>query len=167
VLLRKPITFNFAYGPKLHKVERPGTLIALRRPHDGRFLESFVIKDLQLPAYKGAVGGMLPLYSFDYMRKVRERYPGARLVNEGKTRINNGVGYQMTFRGSREGRTLYIRHFLIVPEKPDGQRHGVQIEIETTFAAGTPNAAEAGAIGPLRQALRSFRFGEDRKGGTA
>lgn len=169
MLLREPITFNFAYGPKLHSVERPGTLVALRRPRAGRFLESFVIKDLRLPPYAGAVGGILPLYSVDYMHALRERYPGASLVNEGRTRINNGVGYQMTFRGKRDGRTLYIRHFLLVPEIPDGQRHGVVIELEATYAkrGGTPSAELTGAQGPLRPALRSFRFGEDRKGGTA
>jgi hypothetical protein len=166
VLLREPTTFNFAYPPALKRVERPGTLIALRRTRGDVFLDSYVIKDLRLPPYEGAVGGMLPLYSFGYMRRLRERYPGARLVNEGRTRINNGVGYQMTFLGRRDGRPLFIRHFLLVPELPHGGRRGVQIELESTYAAETPGPAETGAVGPLRSALRSFRFGEDRKGGT-
>ncbi|MGH2839697.1 MAG: hypothetical protein ACRDKY_02595 [Solirubrobacteraceae bacterium] len=166
VLLREPTTFNFAYPPHLHRVKRPGTLVALRRARGDLFLDSFVIRDLRLPPYEGAVGGMLPLYSHDYMRGVRERYPGARFINEGRTRINNGVGYQVTFQGRRDGRPLFIRHFLLVPELPDGQRRGVLIELESTYGAGTPDAASTGAIGPLRTALRSFRFGEDRKGGT-
>ncbi|MDQ3675585.1 MAG: hypothetical protein M3401_02095 [Actinomycetota bacterium] len=167
VLVREPITFNFAYGPQYERVTRPGALLALRRMRGDRFLESYVIRDLRLPRYRGAVGGMLPLYSDGHMRRLRQRYPGARLVNEGRTRLNNGVGYQVTFRGVRDGRALYIRHFLVVPELPDGQRRGVLIELETTFAAGTPNAESVGAVGPLKMALRSFRFGEDREGGTA
>jgi hypothetical protein len=164
VLLHKPTTFNFAYGPQLRRATQPGTLVALRRVKGDVFLESFVIKDLRLPPYQGAVGGMLPLYADDYMKALRRRYPGAQLVNEGRSRINNAVGYQMTFRGRRDGRALFIRHFLLVPELPDGQRRGVQIELESTYGAGTPSAEETGAIGPLRQALRSFRFGEDREG---
>lgn len=167
VLVHKPVTFNFAYGPKMKRVQRPGTIIALRRPRVGRQLESFVVRDLVLPPYRGAVGGMLPLYADGYMRTLRERYTGARFISEARTRINNGVGYQVTFRGRRDGRVLYIRHFLLVPELPDGQRHGVVLELETTFAAGTPNVDETGNRPELKAPLRSFRFGEDRKGGTA
>jgi hypothetical protein len=73
----------------------------------------------------------------------------------------------VTFRSSRGGRTLYVRHLLLVEELPDGRRHGVVIELESTPAAGTPNADEIGNHGALKQALRSFRFGEDRQGGTS
>lgn len=166
VLLREPTTFNFAYGPGLQRVEEAGGLITLRRSRDGKPLESFVVRDLVLPPYRGAAGGMLPVYAHDYMRKLRRRYAGARFVNESRTRINNGVGYQVTFRGQRDGRVLYIRHFLLVPELPDGQRRGVVLELESTFAAGTPNAESTGTRPQLKMPLRSFRFGEDREGGT-
>ncbi|MDX6689045.1 MAG: hypothetical protein QOG15_502 [Solirubrobacteraceae bacterium] len=167
VLLHKPITFNFAYGPKLHRVQEAGTLVALRRPKRGPFLESYVIRDLHLPPYQGAVGGMLPLYAYGYMQKLQKRYQHYEFVTEGRTRINNGVGYNISFRARRNGHTLYVRHLLLVPELPDGQRHGVVLELETTFAAGTPNIDAVGNVGALKQALRSFRFGEDRKGGTS
>ena len=165
VLVREPITFNFEHGIKLKPITRPGALAALRRPRTGTFLESYVIRELLLPPYEGSVGGMLPLYFNDYMRTLRKRYPGADLINEGRARLNNGIGYQGTLRGERDGRTLYVRHFLIVPEQPDGERDGVVIELESTYAAGTPNAESTGAIGPLRQALRTFHFGEDPKAG--
>jgi len=166
VLMRKPITFNFAYAPALKRVTQPGALVALRRLRDGRQLESFVVRDLELPPYSGAVGGMLPIYAEGYVRRLRQRYRGARFVSEGRTRVNNGVGYQVTFRGQRDGRVLYIRHLLLVPELPDGQRRGVVLELETTFAAGTPNVEATGTRPQLKMPLRSFRFGEDREGGT-
>lgn len=162
VLLREPTTFNFVYGPALKPVQQPDTLVALRRDRDGRQLESFVVRDLVLPPYRGAVGGMLPVYAHDYMRKLRPRYPGARFISESRTRINNSVGYQVTFRGQRDGRVLYIRHILLVPESPDGQRRGVLLELETTFAAGTPNAEATGSRPQLKLPLRSLAFGEDR-----
>jgi hypothetical protein len=40
------------------------------------------------------------------------------------------------------------------------------IELESTPAAGTPNALGTGDAGPLKVALRSFRFGTERSGGT-
>jgi len=164
ILLREPITFNFAYGPALHRVTQPDTLVTLRRSRDNRRLESFVVRNLLLPPYRGAVGGLLPVYAHDYMRKLRRRYSGARFVNEARTRINNGVGYQVTFRGKRDGRVLYIRHFLLVPERPEGQRRGVVLELETTFARrGTTNVEDTGARPHLKMPLRSFRFGEDRE----
>ena len=73
----------------------------------------------------------------------------------------------MTFRARSGARRLYERHYLLVDEEPDGLRHGVVLEIESTAAAGTPNVSEIGDHGALKMPLRSFRFGEDRKGGTS
>lgn len=167
VLERKPVTFNLAYGPQFHRVTRAGTLLALAHDRSGLFLDSYVVRELDLPPYRGAVGGMLPVYAFDYLARQRRRYPGYEFVNEGRTRINNGVGYAVTFRAKRGARTLYVKHLLLVEELPDGHRKGVVIELTSTAAAGTPNATEIGNHGALKQPLRSFRFGTDRKGGTA
>ena len=167
VLERKPVTFNLAYGPQFHRVTQAGTLLALAHDRNGLFLDSYVVRELDLPPYRGAVGGMLPVYAFHYLARQRKRYTGYEFVNEGRTRINNGVGYAVTFRSKRGGRTLYVKHLLLVEETPDGRRKGVVIELTSTAAAGTPNATEIGNHGALKMALRSFRFGADRKGGTA
>jgi hypothetical protein len=167
VLERTPVTFNLAYGPQLRRVAQPGAVVALEHANGGLFLDSYVIRPLTLPPYRGAVGGMLPVYADGYIDRLRRRYPDFEFVGEGRTRINNGIGYEVTFRSKRDGRTLYGRELLLVEELPDGQRHGVVIELESTPAAGTPNADEIGNHGALKQALRSFRFGEDRQGGTS
>jgi hypothetical protein len=167
VLIRKPTTFNFVYGPQFKRVSEPSSIIALRNVRDGLFLDSYVIRDLQLPPYRGAVGGMLPLYSNGYLAKLRARYPGFRFVGEARARINNGIGYQLTFTSKLGKRTLYGRHLLLVEDLPDGHRRGVIIELESTPAAGTPNALAIGTAGALKAPLRSFRFGADREGGTS
>jgi hypothetical protein len=167
VLIHKPITFNFAYGPLMRRTSEPGALVALERRRGDVFLESFAVRDLRLPAYTGAVGGMLPLWSDGYMKRLEKAHPDYRFVAEGRTRINNGVGYSIAYRGSVDGRALFVRHFLIVPEFPDGQRHGVVLELRTTYAAGTSNATDVGLHGQVKMPLRSFRFGEDREGGTS
>ena len=168
VLVRKPLTFNLTYGGQWDRVERPGTLLALRNTGErGLFLDSYAIRDLRLPAYRGVAGGMLPIYANGYVQDVRTRYQGFEFVSEGRARINNAIGYEVTFRARSGSRRLYGRHYLLVEEEPDGRRHGVVIELESTPAAGTPSADDIGNHGALKTPLRSFRFGEDREGGTS
>jgi len=168
VLIRKPLTFNLTYGDQWKRIEQPGTLLALRNTGaGGLFLDSYAIRDLRLPAYRGVAGGMLPIYANGYLRDVRRRYTGFEFVSEGRARINNAIGYEVTFKARSGARRLYGRHYLLVEEEPDGLRHGVVIEIASTPAAGTPSAEDVGAHGALKTPLRSFRFGEDREGGTS
>ena len=159
-------TFNLTYGPQLQRVSRPRSLFALRRERDGLFLDSYVVRSLRLPPYRGAAGGMLPVYATHYLGALRRRYGAFELAGDGRTRINNAIGYGLVLRARRDGRTLYVRHLLLVPEAPEGARRGVVIELESTPAAGTPNAVGVGNAGPLKQAMRSFRFGTSREGGT-
>jgi hypothetical protein len=167
VLEREPVTFNFVYGPEFRRVALPGSVVALEHERAGLFLDAYVIRPLTLPPYRGAAGGTLPIYANGYIARLRRRYRGFEFVGEGRARINNGIGYQVTFRARRGARSLYGRHVLLVEEVPDGRRRGVVIELESTVAAGTPNAEAIGDHGALKTALRSFRFGEDRKGGTS
>ena len=166
LVVREPVTFNLAYGPQLERVEQAGAALALRRERGDLFLDSYVVRPLTLPPYRGAVGGTLPVYAHAYLERMRKRYGTLEMVLEGRTRINNAIGYQLVARGRRDGRTLYLRHLLLVPDMPEGERHGVVVELESTPLAGTPNAVGVGNAGPLKQAMRSFRFGTDRKGGT-
>ena len=172
LLVRRPVTFNLVYGPQWDRVERPGALVALRNVGsdgkvEGLFLDSYTIRDLRLPAYRGAAGGMLPIYAISYLRDIRRRYSAFEPVAEGRARINNAIGYEITFRARLGARRLYGRHYLLVEEEPEGLRRGVVLELESTPAAGTPKADEIGNHGALKTPLRSFRFGADRKGGTA
>jgi hypothetical protein len=167
ILEHEPVTFNFGYGPQFERVSKAGSVVALSHVRDGLFLDSYVVRPLALPPYRGAVGGMLPVYADAYIERLRQRYSGFEFVSEGRTRINNAIGYEVTFRAKRGGRTIYGRHLLLVEDSPDGLRRGVIIELTSTAAAGTPNADEIGNHGALKQALRSFRFGSDRKGGTS
>ena len=166
VIVRGDVTFNLAHGPQLRRESPPGALFALRRERGGLFLDSYVVRPLTLAPYRGAVGGTLPVYSFAYMKRLRKRYGDVDLVLEGRTRINNAIGYQLVLRAKLGQRTLYVRHLLLVPDEPEGERRGVIIELESTPAAGTPNAVGIGNAGPLKQAMRSFRFGTSREGGT-
>lgn len=168
VVVRDPVTFNFVHGQQFERVERPGALVALRNTSaDGLFLDAYTIRALTLPPYRGVVGGMLPVYADSYLRTLPDRYEDYTFIGEGRARVNNAIGYAVTFQARTGTRRLYARHYLLVEEEPDGLRRGVVLELESTPAAGTPNADSIGNHGALKMALRSFRFGVDRKGGTA
>lgn len=168
VLVREPVAFNLVHGPQWERVERPGALVALRNTgQSGLFLDAYVIRELRLPAYRGVAGGTLPVYATGYVRTLPARYAEFEPVSEGRARINNAIGYEITFRARRGERRIYGRHYLLVEEDPPGLRRGVVIELESTPAAGTPGPTEIGNHGALKTPLRSFRFGTDRKGGTA
>ncbi|HVF78633.1 MAG TPA: hypothetical protein VNA28_10070, partial [Solirubrobacteraceae bacterium] len=101
VLVRKHVTFNLIYSEQWNRVERSGALVALRHVGTqgrvkGLFLDSYTIRDLRLPAYRGAAGGMLPIYAIGYIRDIRERYTDFEPVSEGRARINNAIGYEVT-----------------------------------------------------------------------
>jgi hypothetical protein len=106
VLVRKPVTLNFVYGPQWERIDEPGAIVALRHADRGLFLDSYVIRDLTLPPYRGAAGGMLPIYANRYLRTVRARYPQFQLAGEGRARINNAIGYELTFRARTGARRL-------------------------------------------------------------
>lgn len=164
VVVSEPVTFNLAYPSGLRKTDEPGSLLSLERTREGLFLDSYVVRELVLPPYRGAAAGVLPVYAADYIRRLRERHPRFELVVEGRTRINNGLGYQVIFRARRGERTIYGRHLLLVEEEPAGLRRGVVLELTSTPSA-TPNAEATGSTGALKTPLRSFRFGSERSGG--
>ena len=167
VLIREPVTFNLIHGDEWKPAPQRGALVSLRHERDGLFLDSYAVRDLQLPAYRGAASGMLPVYANTHLRGLRGRYRDFEFVSEGRARINNAIGYEVTFRARVGTRRLYGRNYLLVEEEPEGLRRGVVIELTSTPAAGTPAATEIGNHGALKTPLRSFRFGEDREGGTA
>ncbi len=167
LIVHEPVTFNLVYPADLERRSTRGATLALERRRGDLFLDSYVIRDLRLAPYRGSATGTLPVVAFDYIKRLRRRYTGFEFVVEGRTRINNGIGYQVVFRAKLGRRTLYGRHLMLVAEEPEGLRRGVVIELASTPAAGTPNALATGTTGALKQALRSFRFGTEREGGTA
>lgn len=166
-LVRKPVTFNLAYGGQFKRTSVPGRLLSLEHRRAGLFLDSFVVRSLVLAPYRGSVSGILPTYAFDYINRLRRRYAGFELIEEGRARVNNAIGYQVIFRAKLGDRTLYGRHVMLFAPAPDGVRQGLLLEIASTPAAGTPAVESVGLVGALKTPFRSFRLGTDRSGGQA
>ena len=120
IVRTEPLAFNLHHAEALEQVDpREGEILRLQRTSDGKVDQSFTILPLELPAYRGDVGGALPIVAHREIEALRARYPQFELVEEGKARINDVAGYQIVYRASRKPR-LYGR-LVLLPETIDGE----------------------------------------------
>ncbi len=173
VVVREPVAFNLAYGPRLSQVEDQSAALRLEQRRGNLFIQSFTVRPLTLPPYRGTPSGALPLYAAAYEAELERTFQDYEFVREGRTRINQNPGYEIVFRAKIDDRTLYGRHILLVPAVDaeedlvlDAVREGVILELAATPVSGTPNAESTGNVGALKKPLRTFRFGTERSGGT-
>ncbi|HEY4427017.1 MAG TPA: hypothetical protein VGN08_02310 [Solirubrobacteraceae bacterium] len=155
------VPFSFGYRG-LHRVAPdPGGYVKVERRHaDGTLRDSFAVLPLRLPPYSGGLAGELPLYATGYIRALSGRYAGFELRGEGKTKVNNMPAYHVFYRAVVEGRRVYGRDVLIVPERP-GARDGVDIVILTPAprASKLTSPMEVANKGILATPLKSFSLG--------
>lgn len=164
VVRTEPLAFNLHYDERLDQVEpREGEILRLERTVDGELHQSFSVLPLELPAYRGDIGGTLPVVAHAEIAALRERYPDFELVEEGKARVNDVGGYQVVYRASRRPR-LYGR-LVLLPESIDGKpaqpRRGVRLLVEATPNAGVNRPEDAGVRGLTKRPFRAFRFGTE------
>jgi hypothetical protein len=163
VVRTEPLAFNFQHAPDFASVApRRGELLRLERRNErGLFVQSFAVAPLELPAYRGDAGGMLPLLASRRIEELERDLPGFELAEEGKARINQVPGYTFAFRARLGARRLYGR-VAMLPEPVPGSRRGVELFLESTPAGGAVKAQDVGAVGLNKQPYRSFRFGTER-----
>jgi len=150
------VPFNLQYQGSLHRVAaRPGELLALQ---DATGKETFTIRPVSLPAYRGDVGAVLMSLATDMITQMRATVPGFVLRAEGRARIANQPGYQIQYQFKLDGRTAYGRRVLLTTGQP-GVRHGVDIDLRVPRSPQVPNFDVVGTAGTLKQSLRSFAFG--------
>ena len=99
VVVEEPIAFNLRYPDGMERVE-DDALLHLQRP--GK--DEFTVEPLELPAYTGDVGGVLPVEASREVERLKERFPNLELVEEGKVRINRAAGYSLAIN-----RGIYFR----------------------------------------------------------
>jgi hypothetical protein len=154
------LPFHFEYRGLYETTPQPGGYVEVRRLQGGRLEDSFAVSPLQLPAYKGSLSGELPLYAAGYIRALAMSYRDFDLQGEGKTRINTVPGYTVFYTARVNGREMYGRDVLLLPETP-GARRGVRIVMHTSPHANTQvkSALEVASAGVLNTALHTFEFG--------
>jgi hypothetical protein len=151
-----PLAFNLRLAPGMQEIKpAAGEWAHLER----KGKDSFVVEPLQLPAYKGDVGGVLPVVAARELDALRKRFPALEPVEEGKGRINQAAAYSVVFRASRNPR-LYGR-LVLLPQTAPGARDGVKLLLLANPAAGAGKASDVGTRGQLKTPYRSFRFGTE------
>jgi hypothetical protein len=167
IVRERPLAFNVRLPPGYTQLA-PAAGEWLHLARAGK--DSFTVEPLELPAYRGDVGGVLPIVAARELEALRKRYPGLELVEEGKARINQVAGYSLSFRASRKPR-LYGR-LVLLPQPPvspgglataslAGARDGVKLLLLANPEAGAGKASDVGTRGQLKTPYRSFRFGTE------
>jgi hypothetical protein len=164
---RGPVTFNLRIPPGMSRLEpAAGEWVHLERKGQ----DSIVVSPLNLPAYKGDVGGILPVVAARELDALKQRFPDLEPVEEGKARINTVAGYTLAFRVSRKPR-MYGRLTLLPQPTASpggvttaslaGARDGVKLLLLATPDGGAGKASDVGTSGLLKTPYRSFRFGTE------
>jgi hypothetical protein len=157
-----PVPFSFSYRGLYGVQPEPGGYVKVQsRWPDGSLKYSFAVGPLHLPPYSGSVWGELPMYAHSYIVALSRHSQAFELRGEGKTRISNTLtGYQVAYSEDLEGREMYARNVLLLPERP-GVRKGVVIAMLTSPAASAQLSSplEVGETGVLLRPLKNFAFG--------
>jgi hypothetical protein len=155
------VPFGFSYRGLYRVVPDPGGYFKAQKRGRGGVLDySFAVAPLRLPPYAGELSAELPLYANTYIEALRRRYPGFRLRGEGKTKVNTVPAYDVLYDALVEGRVMYGRDILLVPERR-GAREGVAIAMLTApgVSRQIEGPMEVASTGVLLRPLRSFSIG--------
>lgn len=163
VVVRQPVAFNLVYdGDRLERAAPPaGASLLLRTVAADPDPETFTVRPITLPPYRGDAAGIEPVVASGLIAQMRRADPGFILRSESRTRINSQPGYQIQFQTRVAGRIAYGRRTILFPDEP-GVREGADITVLSVRSPTIPNVDAVGSNGPMKQPYRSFRFGTER-----
>lgn len=157
VIVREPVAFNFVYRAPFRK-EAP---LAGELARVGSKEQSFSVRELSLPAYRGDAAGFLPLYAATLEASMAKDLPGFAWRSDGRANINKQQGFEIVFQFRRsDGTLMYGRRILLLPNVT--ARQGADIWAVAPRSPAIVRADDVGHNGGLKTALRSFRFGTER-----
>jgi hypothetical protein len=162
--------FNLIYdSDRLERVDPgPGEALRLQSPRGADPPLLYTVTERDLPAYSGDAAGFLPLHATRLIEAQRAADPDFVLRGEGKARINQNPGYQIQFQTKVDGDTAYGKRFLLYVDPDETEetinrpRTIADVLLLNGRSAAVPNVAAVGGNGPLKNPLRSFRFGTER-----
>jgi hypothetical protein len=154
--------FNVLYEPDaLHRTApRAGELLRLEGRR-GNQAVAVTVRPLRLPAFDGDVShALLPAFASGHVERLRAQLDGFQLQDEGRARVNDAPGYEVTFKSGDAGDVTYGSDVLLVPNEDEtGGAVVISLRRHVTGRLGKP-AHELTAN--ARKAYRSFRYGRDR-----
>jgi len=155
-------SFNVVYDPgELHRVApRPGELMRLEG-HRAHLNVAIDARRANLPPYSGdVIGGQLPLYTTQYVDRLKSRLPGFVMGDDGKARISQAPGYQIAYTSGAAGNYTYWREIFVMP-KADEPDQTIVLRMRQTFT-GRAGPRDRALLAATKKAYRSFRFGAHR-----
>lgn len=156
------VPFSFSYRDLYRVRADPGGYVKVQaRSSDGALRYSYAVDPLRLPPYSGGVSGELPLYAVAYIRGLSQRDRDFVLRGEEKTTaIATVPGYEVLYTAEVEGRKMFGRNVLLLPERP-GVREGVQVVMLAPAPASSrvTSPTEIASTGVLERPLTTFTFG--------
>ena len=155
------VPFSFSYRGLYRVTPDPGSYVKVqRRSSSGRLEDSLAVWPLRLPPYSGGLSGELPLYAAGHMKVLARRNAQFVLRGEGKTRVNTVPAYNIFYTTVVEGRLMYGRNTLLLPEK-SGAREGVEIALLTSPKANpqVTSPALVASTGILERPVETFSIG--------
>jgi hypothetical protein len=158
---RSAPVFNLLYKPPVRRVAaRPGELERLQARR-GPLRATTTVTRLRLPAYRGYLAGVLPVFADNAARRLARRYPRFHLTGDTRARVHTSPGYELDFTFAEGGRLGFGTDLFVVPDKP-GERDGVVLSYRLTKPPGRQPKPRRKAAKTMRSAFRSFEFGPDR-----
>ena len=155
------VPFSFSYRGLYRTVSDPGGYVKVqRRRPDGRLQDSLAVEPLLLPPYSGEQSVELALYAASYIRELTRRDANFVLRGEGKTTVNTVPAYNIFYTAVVEGRRMYGRDVLLLPERA-GAREGVVISMVTSPKANAQVTSPmlVASTGVLLKPIRTFTIG--------
>jgi hypothetical protein len=165
VIRKGPPVFNMIYpGDAMHVAKsQAGELLRLEGRRKGLDV-SVVVRPLKLPPFEGDVThGLLPVQADRVVEREKAAMPGLELSQEGRARVNNGVGYEVGYVRNTDSERFLGRDVLLVPDDPAEGTGAVLLSLRQRKSSGeklTPPERNLAYL--ARKAYRSFRFGTDR-----
>ena len=150
--------FHFSYRGLYRTTPEAGQYVRIDRRAGGRLEDSFAVSPLRLPPYGGGLSGELPVYASGYIDRLRAKFAGFVLRGEGKTRVNTVPAYNIFYTATVEGREMYGRDVLLLPERA-GVRDGVALEMLTLPRPPFTSPLEVGSDGVLERPVETFTIG--------
>jgi hypothetical protein len=155
------LPFSFSYKGLYRTAPESGGFVRTQAHYpDGSLKYSYAVNPLTLPPYRGLSSGELPVYATGYSERLAARFPDVVMRGEGKTRVNKVPAYQVLYETRIDGREMYGRNVLLLPER-EGAREGVEIVMLTAVGASkeVKEAGEVASGGVLLRPLKTFSFG--------
>ena len=157
VVHRGTPTFALAYEPDWLRRAAPQDGEAIRfeaRRNGMRMTVTARPWDVRLPSFAA-----LPIEGSRHIERLRQQLAGFRLLDEGKARIDESLGYQVGFVFREGGRRVVARDLMLFPSDT-ATSGGVLLTFrQAKRGRGPLTEPQKDVIKQTRKALRSFAFG--------